>query len=147
MAKQPPKSQGSGQPEFVWTGAEVKTAGRRAVNRTMVALGARTSSGAKQRVHRLTGTLSRSIHEAPPDYATQSAGDHEAAKTTDLAGSATAKLPVWDDKGEAALEVGSYLPYACVEEARHPFLAPALDEAMAGAEETFRQAFAEEGLG
>lgn len=141
------------QAGFTWDGAEAKAKARRAVNRAMVALGARTTSGAKQRVHRLTGTLSRSIHEAPPDYATQATGDLKAAQDAahggqeqDLAGSEMAKLPVWDEHSEAAMEVGSYLPYACVEEARHPYLAPALDEAMASAEATFKQAFAEEGF-
>ena len=131
--------------KFVWKGDELVVAVHRAVARSMVALGETVSSEAKQRVHRLTGTLSRSIHAAPDNY--MGTGDYEQAKEADLAaGAAVAQLPTWVGQNKAVILVGSWIPYACVEEGRHPYMAPAIEVAMGRVLGVFQQAFREEGL-
>jgi hypothetical protein len=74
-------------------------------------------------------------------------GDYEQAKEADLAaGAAVAQLPTWVGKNKAVILVGSWIPYACVEEGRHPYMAPAIEVAMGRVLGVFQQAFREEGL-
>lgn len=130
-----------------WKGDDVKRRAHRAIERGMIATAETAVSEAKQRVHRLTGTLSRSIHAAPAQY--NGEHDHRRARIIDLAedGGIAQGLPTWRDDS-AIIWVGSWLPYAFVEEVvrKHTYLGPAFDLAKARAVEKFRMAFAQEGL-
>jgi hypothetical protein len=132
--------------KFTWEGEQITVKVRRAIGRGSVALAETIVSEAKQRVHRLTGTLSRSIHSAPDAYMGE--GDHESAKAgEELGGALVTSLPTWVSPGQAVILVGSWIPYACVEESRHPYMAPAVEAALGRAADIFAQAFREEGLG
>lgn len=131
---------------YEWYGDDILSSCKRAVGRASVALAETVVYEAKDRVHRLTGTLSRSIHAAPDGH--EGSGDHPRAEGGEnLQGSVTAELPTWVGENQAVILVGSWIPYACVEESRHPYMAPALEAVMGSvAEEIFQQAFAEEEL-
>jgi len=131
---------------FEWYGDDILGSCRRAAARGTIALAETVVSSAKDRVHRLTGTLSRSIHAAPDGY--EGAGDQPQAEGgADLSGASYAELPTWVGEDQAVILVGSWIAYACVEESRHPYMAPALEAVMGSvAEDIFQQAFAEEGL-
>jgi len=143
---------GAQQTKFEWRGNDIVAAVHRAAARGVVALGETIVSEAKQRVHRLTGTLSRSIHSAPDNY--QGGSDYDDARDPEhggsgrdlAAGAVIGELPTWVTESQAVVLVGSWIPYACVEEGRHPYMQPAIEAAMGRALGVFQQAFREEGL-
>lgn len=127
---------------FKWEGTNVIERVKRAVERSEVAVAEVAVTEAKVVVHRITGTLSRSIHAAQPGT-TDGASDEEAAfGGSDLT---AAVVPVWEGD-QALLEVGSWISYAINEEDLHPYLYPSIEKAAAEAPAIFEQAFAEEGL-
>lgn len=128
-------------PVIVWHGAEMNRKVVRACERTTLALAETVASEAKQRVHRVTGTLSRSIHTFDEEFEGQ--GDERRAKD----GEAIQGLRAVETKGGIiTVLVGSLISYAKYEERLHPFMEPAFDVAMATGVARFRQAMAEEGL-
>lgn len=109
-----------------WRGAKVGDKAGRAAKRAGIWWGETVVSKAKQRVHRLTGTLSRSLHFRGP----QEAGD----KFTVEAGSVD-----WFTR----------LPYGLYEYRRggsHDFLTGPAREATGGLRDALKQALAEEGM-
>lgn len=133
---------------FEWNGANFIEAMHTAVSRAQIAVGSLAVSEQKAVVHRLTGTLARSIHIAPKDYVGESDQAKAAAGLdlqTDGGGAAFYNLPTWvgDD---AYLEEGSWIDYACVENNRHPYMAAGMDLAISRARAIYQQAFAEEGI-
>ena len=151
---------------LIWRQAEVLQASRRASSRALVGRAERVVSEAKQRVHRLTGTLSRSTHSAPVGYADASdftrargaasiqpgrnpayPGRQVFTNGQDLqqAMPANVGMITWaGDVGE--IWAGSFIRYADIEEGRHPWLHPAFEAAERDNGELLRQAFREEGF-
>lgn len=123
-----------------WEGGKRSREVTRACERATLAIAEHVASEAKIRVHRITGTLSRSIHTFNEEYAGQ--GDEAQAK-----GSAIQGLKVANTKGGTiTVLVGSLISYAKYEERLHPFLTPAFDIALSGAQARFRMAMAQEGI-
>lgn len=83
-----------------WHGDEFKARSRRANGRAIVGMAEHTAVEMTKAAHVLSGDLKRSIHAAKID----TMGAVEASPE-----SAREKVDVW------VLEVGSWLPYACVE--------------------------------
>jgi hypothetical protein len=117
---------------------------RRASTRALVGTAEHGISLAKANVHRVTGTLSRSLHTAGRNY--QGESDYEAAKAADLQnGSVTTSQVSWEgDTG--VIWAGSWIPYAVFEESLHPFLGPAFDVAREQQGSLLQKAFHEEGF-
>ena len=119
-----------GKTTFEWRGEEVKQKVERATGRAMVSWAENVIAGAKRGVHRLSGTLSRSLHAAGRNYSGDN--DERAAKVGSLSmggvGSSM-NLPDWDgSKTRAYIEAGSWITYAIYEWARggsHDFLTAA----------------------
>ena len=128
-----------------WHGDEIARRAERADGRAVVAIAENIAADGKRYAHVISGTLMRSIHSAPLNYI--GAADEEAAATTDL-GNAGFMDVLFDPRG-AALEVGSWVSYACVEEVGrgHAFMTPAV-EGMRGprADAIIKQAYVEEGI-
>lgn len=126
-----------------WNGAIIALRVRRALGRGLIGIGEATSRLAKENAHVISGDLRRSIHTAEMFYS--GAADEEAAKGGDIP---NIQVPTPVDS-DWVLEVGSWLPYACVEESGrgHRFVGPAVEQ-MQGARsiKIMRQAFKEEGL-
>lgn len=123
-----------------WDGAERNREVTRACERATLAISEHAVSEAKARVHRITGTLSRSIHTFNEEYKGQ--GDERRAQNAAIEG-----LKVANTKGGViTVLVGSLISYAQYEEALHPFLAPAFTIALAGGPLKFRMAMAQEGF-
>jgi len=109
--------------EHTWHGDELIARGRRASGRAAIAIAENIAANAKPAAPVEYGTLRRSIHAAPPEY--DGEGDFEAAggRSTmgaDLAG--TIKPQAARIGPVCVLEVGSWLPYACVQETRHHYM-------------------------
>jgi hypothetical protein len=133
-----------------WKGAEIKSKVKRAVSRSMIAWAETAVYNMKTRVHRLTGTLSRSIHAAPRDY--QGSGDEGSAasppKGSAMTLPAMGEIPQWVGDG-AVVRVGSWISYAKYENDRggdHQFLEPAVEAATSGYHAQLEQAMREEGF-
>lgn len=128
---------------FVWHGAIIALRVRRALGRGLIGIGEKTSVIAKGNAHVLTGNMRRSIHTAEMNY--NGAGDEQASAGGDIP---NVQVPT-NLGGDWVLEVGSWMPYACVEECGrgHRFVGPAV-EAMTGGPsyKIMKQAFKEEGL-
>ena len=123
-----------------WHGAERAREVTRACERATLAISEHAVAEAKGRVHRITGTLSRSIHTFDEEYKGQ--GDEQRAQNAAIQGLTVAKTK----GGVITVLVGSLISYARFEEALHPFLKPAFDVAMAGGQARFRMAMAQEGI-
>lgn len=129
--------------DVVWNGAVIALRVRRALGRGLIGIGEGTSVLAKQGADVISGTMRRSVHTAPRHYVGDA--DLMAAQRSDIPNVLIPSSipPDW------ALEVGSWLPYACVEEVGrgHRFVTPAVEQ-MQGARSfrIMKQAFAEEGL-
>lgn len=112
---------------------------QRAMGRGLIGIAERVVVDGKRNAHVITGTLRRSIHAAPVNY--NGSGDEGAAQSGDIANT---------DDGELtkALEVGSWVPYACVEETGrgHQFMTPAVSMARTYADDVMIMAFKQEGL-
>jgi hypothetical protein len=89
--------------ERSWHGDEIKARADRAVGRAIVGMGESVSAEMKGVSHVVTGNLKRSIHAARPD-------------TMGEVPASTATVTIRPNNFQ--LEVGSWLPYACVENNR-----------------------------
>ena len=134
---------------FSWLGdTVVKGKTRRAVSRALVSTAEAVAALMKRKAHRLSGTLSRSVHSAPFGYRGRS--DYAAARLASLTtgGSEGPNFTVWQgEQGE--VWVGSWIPYALFEARRggaHDFIT---GPGVQGSQSFFRrleQALKEEGL-
>jgi hypothetical protein len=135
---------------FVWHGEELKHHVEHALSRAAVGWAQQVVMAAKMIVHRVTGTLSRSLHAAPRDY--NGAGDFEQAKTTSLdtgAAGAGYELPKWDN-GHAYIAAGSWIQYAAAEFSKggtHDYLSGPVAQANQNFEGLVKKAMGEEGIG
>lgn len=129
--------------QFRWEGNEILARARRALGRGLIGVGMEVVRDGKMNAHVISGTMRRSIHLAPPGYATD---DERAAEVEDVPNTL---IP--DEIGgiDWVIAAGSWVPYACVEEVGrgHQFMTPALDVGAGKAARIMQQAFAEEGLG
>lgn len=130
--------------EFEWNGGAVTAAVATAMGRATVAIAENVVVEAKQFAHVISGDLRRSIHSAAPG--TDHEGDSFLALFRDIP-NATEEDVVRVD-GKAVLEVGSWLPYACVEETGrgHRFIEPAVELVNTRARDIVAQVMHEEGL-
>lgn len=120
-----------------WQGAQVLTKAKRAIERAEVATLEEASAEATRVVHRITGTLARSIHAAPIDYV--GPADESVARSGRKIMNA-ADIPTWQG-WQAMGEVGSWISYAIYEERRHPYLAPSFHMATQQFTTKLHQAF------
>ena len=92
-----------------WGGDEIELRSQRAAGRAVVAIAVNAASETKRLTHRFSGTLARSTHAAPVGY--EGSGDERVARGADMN-----DIPHATHTAEGpAVEVGSWLPYACVE--------------------------------
>lgn len=129
---------------FTWRGGELQLRQRRAYGRGLIGIGEAVATRGKENAHVITGTMRRSIHTAEPDYT----GGNDLGIAQGGGEPRNLDEPVFEGI-DAALEVGSWVPYACVEETGrgHTFMAPAVEEVSGAiAEGLMREAFAQEGL-
>jgi hypothetical protein len=130
-----------------WFGDELEARINRAAGRAIVAIGMQIAVETKTITHRITGTLARSVHAAPAGYEGY-AEDDTTAPTADLLllyGVPTATPTPFGP----SVEVGSWLPYACVEwiGRGHPGVTQGLEMARgARMDATVVEAFRQEGL-
>ena len=131
--------------QFTWSPAGVLRKEKRAVDRATVATMNIAASNAKMVVHRVFGTLSRSIHVAPLGYkgdADQSMAEAGISLQDDRA------IVKWDNFG-LSLFVGSWLDYSLVEELRggsHEYMLPSFQSAVKEYPKILRKAMKREGL-
>ena len=126
-----------------WHGEKIRGKGRRAVERAMQAWGAQVVADAKNDVHRLTGTLSRTLHTASRSYKPSSDQAEEGGGAV-----ATGDLPEWEGDN-AFIVAGSWISYAIHELRRggaHDFLSRAVNRANGRFKGLLQQAFGSEGL-
>ncbi len=134
---------------------EFRARSKRATGRATVALGVGAASETKRVTHVIFGTLRRSVHAAPAGSPEGHEADLRDAESTEQGGAGLdlllergAPLPTYTPFGPV-VEVGSWLPYACVEWVGrgHPGVTQGV-EAIRGpyADAVVRRAFAEEGL-
>lgn len=116
-----------------WNGGDIKRRFNRAIARGTISLTVRVADIARTGAHVITGDLRRSIHGAKVN----SMGEQKMTQGNVL-------------HAEGAMtEVGSWLDYACVEEARggsHAYMMPAVQAVRGVTFATFRAAFKEEGF-
>ena len=127
--------------ETQWFGGQIKAGAERAQLRAALAWGEQVSSRAKMRAHRISGTLSRSIHAAPEDY---DRDDEPQAKTAEVPTVRPSPTP-----DGVIIAAGSWMSYAEFERRRggaHDWLTQPAEESNAKFPITLRQAWAEEGL-
>lgn len=136
--------------EFKWNGLTIQEQANRAKGRGLVGIGMSIATEGKRNADVISGTMRRSIHVAELNYT--GGDDLEVSTGTDPEdqsyGPPNITIPTYVG-GEAALEVGSWVPYACVEEVGrgHTFMQPAVEVVQgARAEALMIKAFAEEGL-
>lgn len=124
-----------------WNGNEIVARARRALGRGLVGTGMEIVREAKINAHVISGTMRRSVHLAPADYATDDLNEAETSDVSNII-TPTARGNDW------VVAAGSWVPYACVEEVGrgHQFITPALDVGRGKAFRIFQQAFREEGL-
>lgn len=108
-----------------WHGDKIERHMKRAIDRACVGIATSVATDGKRNVHVITGTLRRSIHSAPVKY--MGLDDHERAMVSEIPNATTADVTGGADHSK--LEVGSWLPYACVEEVGrgHRFMQPAVE--------------------
>lgn len=120
----------------------------RAAGRAIVGIAMQVAVETKRVTHVKHGTLRRSVHAAPAESPEGHEDDEREAQTADLMMTRGAPEPTRTAMG-VAVEVGSWLPYACVEwiGRGHPGITEGL-EVVRGerTEAILRQAFSEEGL-
>jgi len=117
-----------------WSGDELILRGQRALARATIAWGEHTSAAMKEVAHVISGDLRNSIHAAGAENAE---GSPEATEDNVVLG----------DQG--IVEVGSWLPYACVEENRggeHRFATRGYEATAGIGIIALEKAFEEEGL-
>lgn len=117
-----------------WHGDEIKARSHRAAARSILGMGEQVSREMKVNAHVQSGDLKRTIHLAKPD----TMGEVDADATTARDGTHGYKI-----------EVGSWLPYACVENNRggtHRFADIGFQLAKPTFDGTLVRAWREEGL-
>ena len=126
-----------------WHGPELFLRVHRALGRGLIGIGMVVVVAGKRNAHVISGTMRRSIHLAGTEYT--GGNDDTAAQRGELA---SVTVPTADSPTSWAVQAGSWMPYACVEEVGrgHQFMTPALDDGRLAAFPIMRQAFAEEGL-
>lgn len=124
-----------------WKGNELVMRAQRALGRGIIGVGMVAVVAGKEHADVITGTMRRSIHLAPPGYATD---DEAEAQRGEMPNQLEPTMVGTD----WVIAVGSWVPYACVEEVGrgHQFMTPAVDVARGKTEGIMLQAFAEEGL-
>jgi hypothetical protein len=129
-----------------WYGESLHGRVHRAAGRAIVTLGTHVAVETKRVTHVQYGTLKRSVHVAPTGY--DGAGDEGAASGQDMLSAVDPSVATHTAEG-AAIEVGSWLPYACAEwiGRGHPGINEGM-EMVRGARASLivGQAFREEGL-
>jgi hypothetical protein len=115
-----------------WYGNEIVARAQKASGVAIIAIGEEVSRETKIITHVITGNLRRSVHAAPAGYGGEGGGGEGASFSGD----------------GASVEVGSWLPYACVEWVGrgHPGVTQGLEAARSKADVIVRAAFAAEGL-
>jgi len=83
-----------------WHGDEIEVRGKRATGRAIVGMGESVASEQKQAAHVISGDLRRSVHAARVNTMGAVEADQETVR---------------EGPNNFQLEVGSWLPYACVE--------------------------------
>lgn len=117
-----------------WHGDELIARERRANGRAIIGMGEQTSAEMKGVAHVQSGDLKRSIHTA---------------KVGSMGGINAEAATVRTGKTEWTLEVGSWLPYACVENNRggtHRFADIGWELSEPNFDGTLQRAWREEGL-
>jgi hypothetical protein len=128
---------------FEWHGDNIEQRVLRAVGRSQVAWGEQVTSKMRSVVHRLTGTLSRSLHTAKAGYT------GESDESTARAGAAVANQDPGTSHGRAIVEAGSWISYALYEMRRggsHDYVTDAVRSANGDYGETLKRAIMQEGL-
>jgi len=112
--------------KFDWLDNPILKDVKTAAERTLTKTAERIQNNAKAVVHQITGTLNRSIHFAELDY--EGGADYSIAKNSDLR---INQVPIRKSPdGGLGIEVGSWVFYAIIEEDRHPYLKPSVEEAL-----------------
>lgn len=117
-----------------WHGDEILARARRANGRAVVGMGEQVAREMKLAAHEISGDLKRSVHAAKPG----TMGEIEASPRT-----------VRELGDRVQVEVGSWLPYACVENSRggeHRFADIGFELATPRFRPTLVRAWREEGL-
>jgi hypothetical protein len=137
-----------GRVESEWYGMSVNERVKRATGRSLVGMAVRVATETKMVTHVVSGTLRRSVHAAPVHYEGAELDRLAAEGGQDLLeGDLMGLEPTWTPIGPA-LEVGSWMPYACVEWVGrgHPGVTQGLELARSSFDGIIVQAFREEGL-
>ena len=119
----------------------------RASARALIGIGTRIAIETKLVTHVVTGTLERSVHVAPRFYDDEDGDLKMAQNGADLVDMSGALHPT-KTSGGWEIEVGSWLPYACVEWVgrAHPGITQGLEASRPLFGPIVMQAFREEGL-
>lgn len=128
----------------VWFGDKIELRARRAAGRGIVAIAENVSAETKRVTHVQHGTLRRSVHAAPLGY--DGSNDEAQAELVDLTSLIVTATPT---ALGAAVEVGSWVPYACAEWVgrSHPGVTQGLEQVRgARSDGIMRAAFKAEGL-
>lgn len=130
-----------------WHGMTIKDKMARANARALIAIGVNISAETKRITHRISGTLARSIHVAEVGY---EGGDSDEAMAA-IGDLLYTTMPAGPSRGPfgPAIEVGSWLPYACVEWVgrQHPGITQGLEMVRGERMDAIvKQAYIEEGL-
>lgn len=131
-----------------WFGNEIIARARRALARGLIGTGMEVVVAGKRNAHVDTGTMRRSIHLAPANFT--GGDDYSEAYGENGEGRELPNVVEPTPRGSVdwVLLVGSWVPYACVEEVGrgHQFMTPAMDIGRSMSDRIMAQAFAEEGL-
>lgn len=96
---------------FKWFGDKIRRKAESAVGSAAIAWGETVVSEEKQRVHRLTGTLSRSLHVATDKY--NGTNDERIARSGVVTTQQLGGIPRWvAGKSKAKVAAGSWISYA-----------------------------------
>jgi len=129
---------------FEWKGGDVDEKVNTAIGRASVAWGEQVANKGREIVHRLSGTLSRSIHAAAGSYDVDETGQAVEGVLPII----VEPVPEWDGD-TAAVSAGSWIGYAEFERRRggsHDWLTGPVAEANGRYGQTLGQALREEGL-
>ena len=128
-----------------WNGPDILRRTNRAAGRGIIGFGVLVSRETKILTHKMSGTLARSVHAAPVGYELAEADESQAERGQDLG---MIVPPPTHTPAGPAVEVGSWVSYACVEWVGrgHPGVTQGLEAARPRADAIFFQAFKEEGL-
>jgi len=130
-----------------WNGMGLQDRVNRASGRALVGISMQVVVNTKRVTHRISGSLARSVHAAQPMTADEEMDERLAEAGTDLALYYGMPVPVHTPMGRA-LEVGSWMPYACVEWVGrgHPGVTQGLEMSRIMVNPIIEKAFREEGL-